>query len=91
MVFIGFLFLSQFWFLEVAVGKKPVMDALRSSINMVKNNVLGVFLYDIILFFAGIVVALPFIVIAFVLEMVFLVGIFAGMMMVPVGGIVAAI
>ncbi len=88
--FIAFTFLTQFWTLEIAAGKKPVMDAFHSSIDIVKSNIVGVFIYDVIAVLAGMVVMIPFMVVGGILEVGFRVGIMASIAAGP-GSLVAII
>ena len=53
-------FFIQFAMLEIVIGKKGVIDSLRLSTGKVRNNIIMVFLYDIILFVISIAIGIPF-------------------------------
>jgi hypothetical protein len=69
----GFLvlysFFVQFWKWELVVGGKSVVDSLKNSINLCWKNVIGVIVFDILIFFGAVIIAIPFIGVEFVAEM----------------------
>jgi len=85
-----FSFLSQFWTFEIAVAKRPVVEALKASIDIVKKNVIGVLVFDILTIVIGLVLAVPFIGIVFVIEAIFRVSLLATFMA-PGTGIIIGI
>jgi hypothetical protein len=69
-------FFAQFWAWELLVAEKGVIDSLKSSINIVKNNIIGVFVFDILLFVASLVISVPFIILYVIGEIGFRLGAF---------------
>jgi len=59
-------FLSQFWKWEIVVGGKPVVESLKRSIDLVWKNVIGVIIFDLLIFFGALIIALPFIGLEFI-------------------------
>jgi hypothetical protein len=64
-----FNFLSQFWGWELIVGEKPVIQALKSSFRLCWKNIIGVIIFDLLVFFGAIIIAIPFIGIEFIAEL----------------------
>jgi hypothetical protein len=61
--------LSQFWGWELIVGEKPVIQALKSSFRLCWKNIIGVIIFDLLVFFGAIIIAIPFIGIEFIAEL----------------------
>ena len=57
-----FGFVSQFWALELFVGKRPVLEALKQSFRIVKANLLETFLFNVIWMFVAGILSIPLIV-----------------------------
>lgn len=53
-------FLTQFWYWELTVGEKQADEALVASISLVKKNLFGVIVYDVIVVFSRVAIAVPF-------------------------------
>lgn len=68
-------FLTQFWLLEIIFNKKRTVEALKESYNLTKKNLLGVFLYDVIIVVAGVMIGIPFGVVDFGMRVVLQIGI----------------
>jgi hypothetical protein len=66
-----YLFISQFWRWEVTVGEKQAYEALGASISLVKDNLFGVIVYDIISVLCYIAIAIPFLIVLFVIDLAF--------------------
>ena len=60
---LGYVFFAQFWLWEYLVAKKGILESLKASFNLAKENVLGVIVFDIALLLA---LAIPFAVFQFI-------------------------
>ena len=60
---LGYVFFAQFWLWEYLVAKKGILESLKASFNLAKENVLGVIVFDIALLLA---LAIPFAVFYFI-------------------------
>ncbi len=66
-----YVFISQFWRWELTVGEKQAYEALGASISLVKDNLFGVIVYDVISILSYIAIAIPFLVVMFVIDIIF--------------------
>ena len=57
------------------MNKKGTVEALKYSFGLAKKNLLGVFIYDIIIVIAGIVIGIPFGIVDFGMRVVLQLGI----------------
>ncbi|MBU0591692.1 hypothetical protein KKF81_05195 [Candidatus Micrarchaeota archaeon] len=77
---IGYRYFAQFWDMELALTNKGLRESLKASLSLVRKNILGVLAYDVIIVVAAILIAMPFMIVLFIVELVYRVAI-AGTML----------
>jgi hypothetical protein len=81
-------FLAQFWIWELIIAEHGVLESLKKSLSLVSKNIVGVFVFDILVFVAALVISIPFIIIMLIVEAIFRVGLFA---LISTGGIITIV
>lgn len=80
-------FLIQFGFWELIINKRGVLESLKVSYALVKQNLFAVIIFDIVLFITAFAIGSVFYVISYVLQLIFM----ALILLVPVIGITALV
>ncbi len=68
---LAYIFLSQFWRWELTLGEKQAYEALSASVSLIRENLFGVAVYDAVFVLSYLALAVPFMLLAFGVSILF--------------------